>query len=196
MQDLLKDYVTEDLVVMYQVTKAEEVLSEIVNRNNGLIHLWARDYQNIPNYEEEDLVEEAVISCWKAVCKFDPDKGIRFSSFLKSYVIQRFNRIYKCETRLKRYNGLEQESYEAIVELNNTGCTSCDKCHHDDYSSIEINEFLMMLEGTTRKVAELLLTGFSKVEVAGELQITPASTSYHVKRIKNSYASYKECIAG
>ena len=195
MQDLLKDYVTEDLVVMYQVTKAEEVLSEIVNRNNGLIHLWARDYQNIPNYEEEDLVEEAVISCWKAVCNFDPDKGIRFGSYLKSYVIQRFNRIYKCETRLKRYNGLEAESYEAMVELYDTGCVSGDKCHHDDYSLLEIKEFLRMLEGTTKQVAKLLLTGFSKVEVARELHISPASTSYHVKKISTSYTNYRAYIA-
>lgn len=195
MQDLLKDYVTEDLVVMYQRTRADDVLSEIVNRNNGLIHLWVKDYRNIPNYDEEDLVEEAVISCWKAVCNFDPDKGIRFGSYLKSYVIQRFNRIYKCETRLKRYNGLEPESYEAMVELYDTGCVSDDKCHHDDYSLVEINEFLRMLEGTTKQVAELLLTGLSKVEVAGELHISPASTSYHVKKISASYTNYRAYIA-
>lgn len=196
MQDLLKDYVIEDLVVMYQSTKQDVVLEEIVKRNEGLIYSWARDYKNIPNYAEEDLVEEAVIACWKAVSNFNPDKGIRFSSFLKGCVTQCFNRIYQQETRVKRYNGTELESYEAITEHNDTGCANFTKCHMDDYSSLEINEFLMMLDGTTKQVAELLLTGFSKVEVSGELHISPASTSYHVKRIKNSYTNYKACIAG
>lgn len=195
MQDLLKDYVIEDLVVMYQSTKQDVVLEEIVKRTEGLIYSWARDYRNIPHCDEEDLVEEAVIACWKAVSNFNPDKGIRFSSFLKGCVTQCFNRIYQQETRVKRYNGTELESYEAITEHNDTGCVNTDKCYFEDYTELEMQEFLDILEGTTKQVALLLLTGLSKREVADELQITPATTTYHVKKIGTSYNNYKMCIA-
>lgn len=195
MQDLLKDYATEDLVEMYQNTKQDVILAEIVRRNNGLIHSWVRSYRNIPNFDEEDLVEEAVIACWKAVCNYDPYKGVKFSSCLKGYVYQRFNRIYKQETRIKRYNGMETDSYEVFVEVY-AGYSNSGKCHMDDYSILEMNEFLMMLKGTTKQVAELLLMGFSKADVAGNLHITSATVSYHVKKIGNTYTSYKACLAG
>lgn len=196
MQDLYNNYVTEDLVVMYQNTKQDLILEEIVSRNKGLIHLWAISYRNIPNYDVDDLVEEAVIACWKAVCNYDPDKGVRFSTCLKGYAVRALNRIYERETRGKRYNGNEPESYDALVELYNTGCIKSGKCHMDDYSLVEINEFFRMLNGTTKQVAELLLTGLTKSEVAEKLHITPASTSYHVKKIGNTYTSYKACLVG
>ena len=186
---------TEDLVVMYQNTKAEDLLSEIVERNKGLIYSWARDYRNIPNYDEEDLVEEAVIACWKAVGYYDPAKGLTFSSCLKGFVTQCYNRIYNQETRGKRYNGTVVESYEEIAEKYDTGCVNTDKCYFEDYTELEMQEFLDILEGTTKQVALLLLTGLSKREVADELQITPATTTYHVKKIGTSYNNYKMCLA-
>lgn len=195
MQGIYMNLKTEDLVVMYQNTKAEDLLSEIVERNRGLIYSWARSYSNIPNYDEEDLVEEAVIACWKAIGYYDPSKGITFSSCLKGFVTQCYNRIYQQETRSKRYNGMNTESYEAIVEKDDTGCVSTSKCYFEDYTELEMQEFLDILEGTTKQVALLLLTGLNKREVADKLQITPATTTYHVKKIGTYYNNYKMCLA-
>lgn len=195
MQDLYNNYVTEDLVVMYQNTKQDLILEEIVSRNKGLIYSWARDYRNIPNYDEEDLVEEAVIACWKAVGYYDPAKGYSFSSCLKGFVTQCYNRIYNQETRAKRYNGTVLESYEEMVAKYDTGCVNTDKCYFEDYTELEIQEFLDILEDTTKQVALLLLTGLNKREVAEKLHITPATTTYHVKKIGTSFNNYKMCIA-
>ena len=64
------DYETEELVVMYHSTQQEEYLQEIIFRNSGLLHKWAWDYRNIPQIEQEDLIEEGYIACWRAVSKF------------------------------------------------------------------------------------------------------------------------------
>lgn len=91
MQDFYKNYVTEDLVVQYQNTEDEKILEEIMRRNSGLISIIARSYRNIPNYDLEDLMEEGIIACWKAVQRYKPSKKVMFSTFLKVCVKQKEN---------------------------------------------------------------------------------------------------------
>lgn len=184
----IKGLETEELVVMYQNTHNEEYLQEIIKRNEGLIHQWAFDYRNIPFYEIEDLKAEATVVLWKAVENFDSSKGVRFTTCLKGYVRQAYNRIYKEATRAKRYDGSEPASYEELEDINKERFTV------SDYKEAEVREFIESLAGTTQTVAVLLLEGFSKSDVARELKITPASTTYHLKRLQNTYRAYGEAV--
>lgn len=181
----IKGLDTEKIIVMYQNTHNEEYLQEILKRNEGLIHQWAFDYRNIPSYGREDLEAEANIALWRAVESFDPSRGMKFTSCLKGWIKQAYNRIYNEATRAKRYDGSEPASYEELEEIN------LEKFTVDDYTEAEIREFIDSLAGTTQTVAVLLLEGFSKSEVARELKITPASTTYHVKRLLKSYLAFE-----
>lgn len=182
----IKGIETEELVVMYQNTHDEEYLQEILRRNKGLLHTWAYDYRNIPFYEIEDLEAEGTIALWKAVESFDPSRGVRFTSSLKGFVRQSYNRLYKEVTRAKRYDGSEPASYEELEDINKEGFKV------DDYTELEIKEFIDSLAGTAQTVAVLLLEGFSKSDIARELKITPASTTYHIKRLLKSYLAFEE----
>ena len=186
MQDLLKDYVIEDLVVMYQSTKRDLILEEIIKRNEGLIYSWVRDYRNIPNYDEEDLVEEAVIACWSAVEHFEINRGITFSSCLKGFVKQRFNRLYMEVTRKKRFTGQEPISYESLEEIHKEASIEVKVL-----SELEVQEFINSLDGKMKEVAVNLIHGYSKTDIAKALHIAPASISYHVKRIGQAYMDYR-----
>lgn len=191
MQENYRNYETEELVKMYQSTKGEELLSEIIRRNNGLIHQWARDYKNIPNMDEEDLVQEGVIACWKAVGYYNPAKGVKFVSCLKGFVKQRYNLIYNQETRKKRFDGYTTESYEYLVEMGVDGLSlTPNKLYTDTFTAIEIQEFLLSLQGRTKEVMAHLLAGYSKSDTARILGITPASTSFHIKKIQTSLNVY------
>jgi RNA polymerase nonessential primary-like sigma factor len=187
------DYETEELVVMYQSTQKEEVLQEIISRNEGLLNNWVWDYRNIPNYESEDLLEEAYIACWRAVENYSTERGVTFTTFLKVNVRQQFNRLYNEATRKKRYTGSTPVSYESLVEINKDGGDMPERAftlNCEDYSYLEVKEFLNSLSNNAKEVAVRLMDGMSKKEIAKALEITPATISYHVGRLQIAYTNF------
>jgi len=191
MQDIYKRYETEELVAMYQSSKKDELLQEIFNRNTGLFHYWAYQYKNIPNYDMEDLTEEITIACWKAVEGYDPAKGFTFTTCLKGYVLQRLKRLYNEATRQKRYAGTDNASYEELVEINKDGVSGkAFSIEFEELSQIEVEEFLESIGGTIKAVAVMLYKGMTKGEVAKALGVTPATTSYHIKRLQQACRAY------
>ena len=175
MQDIYRRYETEELVAMYQSTQKEEYLQEIMRRNSGLLHGWVWQYRNIPSYDKEDLLEEANIACWRAVV----------------HVVQQLNRLYAEATRQKRYTGCLPDSYEELTEVNKDGVSMRSftvECL--ELSEIEVKEFLESISGTIKEVAVMLYDGMTKGEVAKALGITPASTTYHLKKLQQAYIAY------
>lgn len=191
MQDIYKSYEMEELVVMYQSSKKDDYLQEIFNRNAGLFHGWAFQYRNIPSYGADDLIEEITIACWKAVESFNPSRGVTFTTCLKGYVVQRLNRLYNEATRQKRYIGTDNSSYEELVEIHKDGVymrgfsVEC-----KELSQIEVEKFLESISGTVKDIAVMLYKGMSKGEVARALGVTPATTSYHIKRLQQACIAY------
>lgn len=185
----------EELVRLYQVTGNEEFLQEIITQNIGLLNKWAGMYVNsIPNAEIEDLVSEAYFPLIKAVNDYKEGKGCNFISFLKVYVSQHYNRIYQQETRKKRYTGLTPDSYERLADINKEGSSTMDTSFTVECSDFSTVEFLDMLENLElnekeRVVVNVLMCGGTKGEVAKELHITPASTTWYIKRIKEKFIS-------
>lgn len=191
MQDIYKRYEMEELVAMYQSTQKEEYLQEIIRRNTGLFHNWAYKYRNIPNCDTDDLVEEMYIACWKAVGGYDPARGVSFTTFLKECTYQQLNRLYNEATRKKRYTGTELASYEELTEIHKDGMSgSSFSVECKELSEIEVNEFLESIGGTVKEIAVMLYDGMTKGEVAKALGVTPATTSYHIKRLQQAYIAY------
>lgn len=141
----------------------------------------------------EDLIEECHIACWKAVNAFDPTRGYSFTTCLKGCVNQSLNRLYNEATRKKRFTGSEHISYEELVDINREGGTEADSSFTiecKDYSSLEVREFLDSISGTIKDVAVMLLDGFSKKEVAVALNCTPATVTYHIRKLQSAYVGY------
>ncbi len=99
---------TEELVKVYQNTENEAVLEEIISRNVGLYHIWAKQWEGLRQFtiDADDLVSEAMIVAWKAISGFDCSKGFKFTTYLKKCVDQRFTRIYGHCNRKKRGSGI------------------------------------------------------------------------------------------
>lgn len=185
MQETYKRYSTEKLVDMYQSTQNEVYLQEIFRKNEGLLRMWVWDYRNIPHYDEADLLEEGYLACWQAVEHFDPNKGYTFTSCLKGYIKQRFNRLYNEATRQKRYTGSELVSYEDLEEINKEYSIEV-----DTLSDIAVKDFINSLDDKLQYIAIRLLDGCSKGDIARGLGITPASTTYHIKRLQQAYIAF------
>lgn len=189
MQELLKNYyqgiTTEDLVLLYQQEKNEDILQEIIRRNKGLLHIWVRRYNNIPYQSEEDLLEEGLVALWKAVDTYNSEKGVAFTTYLKNVVCQHYNRIYYIETRSKRFNGSEPASYEALEEIHREGFI--------EFTLLEdlaVREFIDSLEGRLQEVAVCLAIGYSKSDIARSFEIKPSSVTHYVKRLQELSAKH------
>lgn len=173
---------TEELVAEYQQEKREDLLQEIIQRNKGLLYVWARAYGNIPYWEEEDLLEEGLVALWKAVQTYSSDRDVAFTTYLKSVVKQHYNRIYYTETRKKRFAGVEPASLEEIQR---------DKAIEIHVAEeIAVQEFIGSLEGRLQEVAVYLAQGYSKADTARLLDIKPSSISFHCKRLQRLITEY------
>ena len=185
MQETYKNYATEELVGMYQSSHNEAYLQEIMRRNEGLLHKWVNDYTNIPYHDEADLLEEATVALWRAVEGYDPARGVFFSTCLKGYVLQALNRLYNEATRQKRYTGSDLVSYEELEEINREGSVDFELL-----SDIAVQEFLGSLEGKVQLIAVSLIEGKTKGDIARGLGITPATFTYHLKRLQSLTIEY------
>lgn len=186
----------EELVNLYNTSGNEAYMNNLITQNEGLLNKWAGMYaETIPYAEVEDLVSEAYFPFIRAVADYKPDGGCNFASFLKVYVHQHFNRIYNHETRQKRFTGSVPDSYEGLLDkaeedgygtLGNAFTVEC-----EDYSSVELMDFIESLELNERErvVVNVLLCGGTKGEVAKELEITPATTTYYIKKIREKFVS-------
>lgn len=187
MQETHKRYSTEELVGMYKSSLNECYLQEIIRRNEGLLRMWVRDYSNIPYHDEEELLQEGYIALCKAVDNYSLERGSAFSTYLKTVVHQHYNLIYAEATRKKRYAGSPSVSYEEREEINREGSVEFDLL-----SDIAVRQFLSSLEGKVQYIAIKLLEGESKSSIARSLGITPASTTYHIKRLQSLTIEYFE----
>lgn len=186
MKDLFKNYKTEELVSMYQLTSEETYLEEILNRNKGLLYHWIQKYDNIPYLNGEDLYSEACLSLWQAVCNFNPEKEVAFTTFLKISVFQKFNRIYNEVTRKKRYAGSSPISWEELVSINKE--TSPKSCVED---LIWAKCFINSIEDNKLKhIALSLFLGDSKSIIAQRLGVSNATINYHVQRLQRLITRY------
>lgn len=179
----LHDYTNEELVEFFQSTQKEEYLKELMVRNSGFIYSIASSY-DIPNYDIDDLMEYGYIALWDATKHFDRSKGFVFITLLKSFVRQSYNRLYNEAYRKKRGAREQVVSWDELEEINK------EYYSYDDHSDLYIADFLKMLTGTTKTVAELLINGTSKGDIAKLLSCTPATVSYYIKRIQIAYISY------
>src|SRR5918993_3274190 len=85
------------LFVTYRDTGERAVRNELVEAHRGLAASIANDYRG-RGVELDDLVQIAMLGMIKAVERFDPDRGIPFSSFASRTVNGEIKRYFRDRT--------------------------------------------------------------------------------------------------
>lgn len=80
----LKDKTDEELFLMYQATKSQDIKQELTLRYMYLAKAIALEMSTCYAHfmQVEDVVNEGAIAIMKGIERFDPDKGIKFSTFI------------------------------------------------------------------------------------------------------------------
>jgi RNA polymerase sigma factor (sigma-70 family) len=78
----MKEYSREEESALFAAAQAgdEESTSELMRRHAGLVHAVVRR-QWSGGWSYADIVQEGQIGLWQAIQKYDPGRGVRFSTY-------------------------------------------------------------------------------------------------------------------
>ncbi|MGI6642734.1 MAG: sigma-70 family RNA polymerase sigma factor [Bacillota bacterium] len=96
----------------------KEAREEVFHRNTGLIWTCIRKYLGL--LEKDDLYQLGCIGLLKAIDGFDPDYGVRFSTFAVPHILGEMRRYLRDNTALKierRCKELALQSRRAASEI-------------------------------------------------------------------------------
>ena len=183
----------EALVAIYRDTRDERYLGELMDQNKWLMYMLVDPFvKSIPKAEYEDLTQEAYIAMMKAIDDFEEERGLTFANLLKVYVRQHLSRLYNAETRQKRFNGSNPDSYERLAEINREGGSEGDSYFSvecEDFNSVEFAQLLSQMDLNEKEwvAVNVLMEGGTKGEVAKALKCTPATANYYFKQIRKKF---------
>ena len=111
------DSVNPTVVVPLEATKANiiELNNEIASANLKLVIKFAKEYQHV-GVPLSDLIQEGNIGLMRAIEKFDPSKGLKFTTYAVWWIKQGFLKVIKQNNRLIRIPTHIQETLSRIAK--------------------------------------------------------------------------------
>lgn len=153
-------------------------IKQLFNKNTKLVYRVYRDrIEKCPNAieMESDLLQIGMLALWKCCNKFDPSKGVRFSTYA-------YNSIYR---NMKCALVRENKKIAYLVSMNKqvSNEEECPVTYEDVIASpvnvesqVEINDLLNQISSELGKnsdrIIELVRQGYTQVEIAKELNTT------------------------
>lgn len=119
-----KDRTTDELILEYKKTESLEIKQEIVRRHMYIVESSAINMRNVflSFSEVEDMVNEGVIEIMNGLDRFDPSKGVKFSTYMynriRGMIIDRARKqdwVPRNERSKAAY--LEKETEQLAIEL-------------------------------------------------------------------------------
>jgi RNA polymerase sigma factor (sigma-70 family) len=101
------------------------IREHIVEKNLGLVHLTIRRFR-FQTLDEDDLLSEAMYGLGRAIDRFNPWKGFRFSTYACNVIARALLRRGKGESRYRRLFPVQHDaSYEKPSELDDFRMELC-----------------------------------------------------------------------
>lgn len=106
-----------DLKVVHTIARGLSAVDTFVERNQGLVRRFADRYQG-KGVDHEDLIQEGNVGLLLAVYKFDPGRGIRFSTYASFWIKQKIKLVLKDHGRIIRVPVFMQEDIRGLNETH------------------------------------------------------------------------------
>jgi RNA polymerase sigma factor (sigma-70 family) len=161
---------------------------QLIEDNMGLVyHLVSKEY---PTYlQDEDIIQCGMLGLCKAAEKWDESKS-KFSTFalicIRSEIQMEFRKRAK-------HQGILSLDYELEDGEGGTFTFGDTIAGDEDVSYIDIGIDLNRLNEKERKIAELLLTGTSQLDIATQLGVSTATVCRTVRKIRIMRGYANEC---
>lgn len=89
---------------------------EMINKNTGLVAFVAYKYKN-SSIAFEDLMQEGIVGLIKAIDRFDPNRGIRFSTYAVFWIKQAITRLIIKQEKVVRLPVALAEKASVVFEI-------------------------------------------------------------------------------
>ena len=103
----------------YRKNPTKELRDEIIMHNLKLVSSVALAYKGIKKLSPEDLFQEGVFGLMRAIDKFDPDMGYRFSTYAVWWIRQAIGRYVDDAERTIRVPAHAMELYKKVKRMQN-----------------------------------------------------------------------------
>ena len=116
----LQDMTDEDLFILYQQEKSHEVKQELTLRYLYLAKSIAIEMSKLYSHfmQVDDVINEGAIAIMKGIDRFDPDKGIKFSTFISRRIRGMiFDLVREKDMMPRTYHKRKKTMDEAIKEF-------------------------------------------------------------------------------
>lgn len=159
----MKDYLDEELVVLYREGK-EEAFNELYLRYKGLIKYFCRNLYLL-GAEEGDLIQEGMLGLIKAVNGYKEGQA-SFKTYLTTCVKS------SLFTAVKRYGGLKSSVLNDSVKLENLDSLGIffpppEEAILNEEKTYEVSSKIFSgLSKFEQKILKLYLEGYNYVEIA------------------------------
>ena len=152
---------------------------QLIEDNMGLVyHLVSKEY---PTYlHDEDIIQWGMLGLCKAAEKWDESRS-KFSTFAMFCIRSEIQMEFR---RRSKHNGIFSLDYEYAGE-DGEPTTLADRVIGDeDVPYFDLSIDLSRLKEKERKIAELLLTGMTQVDIANKLGVSKVSVCRTVRKIR------------
>lgn len=129
--------------------------------------------------DSDDLRQEGLLGLLSAIMSFDPGKGVKFSTFAETCIV---NRMYSFMSKSKR-NSSESLDPEMTEQLTAEGTPESIYLSKEFYSEL-FSSIPEVLSETERRVFELCLQGESYKQTAIELGMTVKAVDNAMQRVR------------
>lgn len=74
------------------IKQGQEAFEQLVIHNLRLVRSVANEQHRLSGYSQEDLTQEGILGLFRAIEKFEPEKGFRFSTYARWWIQQTMTR--------------------------------------------------------------------------------------------------------
>lgn len=161
----------------------------LVENNKKLVYKIARRFKTNP-FDFDDLVQAGLMGLYRAACRFDITKGVKFSTYATHFIIGAIKDELSKKSLIKNYNYMN-----SLENLQNKDAT--DKIIYENYGSVILKEDLNDIEGNylnidnfdfdslEKKILKLrLINHATQMEIAKELSLSQSKVSRILKRMR------------
>lgn len=167
----------------------QEALSVLLQRHFGLVRYCVESLHfMLPGMDESDLCQEGAIALMRAILRYRPDQGVRFSTYAVTAIRRQFANLYRRTLSAHRSHH-ETVSLDAPLHGQNGSRprTLADELHsatNNPDEQLDLEIALSCLDPDEQRVALLLTYGHTQSEVAEELGLSPASVRKIIRKIR------------
>ena len=163
--------------------------SLVLDNQRLVYHMFDKLSKNqITITHKEDIISEGMVGLVKAANKFDPDKGVKFSTFAGSCIrnemlmyLRKLNRQVPYEVSLNEPIGYDEDGRELCLGDTIEGESSC----IDEV--LEVNDFVSKQTPIDKKILTALSQGHTHKEIAAMVGVKQPTVSRHIGKMRKKY---------